>query len=193
MARGPRSHWFQHSLIVVETALAVVLLTCGGLLLQTFQHLRNTDLGIESERLLTFETPLFRYKDFDRRVAFVNAEVEKVRAIPGVIDAGVDQLIPFTNVANATFYLLEGQPKDSIAGSGGAHSQRDAATTSQRSVHGCAKADSSTPPTGSPTRPWRSSTSHLRSVIFRAARRSAGGSSSANWARKATGTPSSAS
>ena len=42
---GARSHWFQHSLIVVETALAVVLLTCGGLLLQTFQHLRNTDLG----------------------------------------------------------------------------------------------------------------------------------------------------
>ena len=85
---GARSHWFQHSLIVVETALAVVLLTCGGLLLQTFQHLRNTDLGIRSERLLTFETPLFRYKDFDRRVAFVNAELEKVRAIPGVINAG---------------------------------------------------------------------------------------------------------
>ena len=44
---GARSHWFQHSLIVVETALAVVLLTCGGLLLQTFQHLRNTDLGMQ--------------------------------------------------------------------------------------------------------------------------------------------------
>ena len=39
----------------------MVLLTSGGLLLQTFQHLRNTDLGIRSERLLTFETPLFRY------------------------------------------------------------------------------------------------------------------------------------
>src|SRR6266404_6170349 len=49
-AAGPRSHWFQHSLIVVETSLAVVLLTCGGLLLQTFQHLRNTDLGIRSQK-----------------------------------------------------------------------------------------------------------------------------------------------
>ena len=55
---GARSHWFQHSLIVVETALAVALLTCGGLLLQSFQHLWNTDLGIRTERLLTFETPL---------------------------------------------------------------------------------------------------------------------------------------
>ena len=39
---GARSHRFQHSLIVIETALAVVLLTSGGLLLQTFQHLRQT-------------------------------------------------------------------------------------------------------------------------------------------------------
>ncbi len=113
---GARSHWFQHSLIVVETALAVVLLTCGGLLLRTFEHLRNTDLGLRSERLLTFETPLFRYKDFDRRVAFLNAEVEKVRAIPGVIGAGSISVIPFTNQANATFYRLEGQSGADVSG-----------------------------------------------------------------------------
>jgi predicted permease len=111
---GARSHWFQHSLIVVETALAVVLLTCCGLLLQTFQHLRNTDVGFRSERLLTFETPLFRYKDFAPRVAFINAEVEAVRAIPGVINAGAISRIPFTDAADATFYWLEGQPRSSI-------------------------------------------------------------------------------
>jgi putative ABC transport system permease protein len=112
---GGRSHWLQHSLIVVETALAVALLTCGGLLLQTFQHLRSTDLGFNRERLLTFETPLFRYTDFERRVAFINAEVEKVRAIPGVISAGSINVIPFTNFTNATFYLVEGQSKDRAA------------------------------------------------------------------------------
>ena len=114
---GPRSHWFQHSLIVVETALAVVLLTCGGLLLQTFHHLRHNDIGMRSERLLTFETPVFRYaKDFDKRVGFINAEVEKVRAIPGVVSAASINLIPFTNFANATFYLLEGQSRSQIPG-----------------------------------------------------------------------------
>ncbi|MCC7009529.1 MAG: ABC transporter permease [Acidobacteria bacterium] len=113
-AIGPRSHWLRYSLIVVETALAVVLLTCGGLLLQTFQHLRQTDIGFQSERLLTFETPLFRYKDFDRRVAFVEAEVEKVRTIPGVVGAAAINLIPFTNFASATFYQLEGQPQHSV-------------------------------------------------------------------------------
>ena len=113
---GARNHWFQHALIIVETALAVVLLTCGGLLLQTFQHLQNLDLGIRRQKLLTFETPLFRYKDFDKRVAFINAEIEQVRAIPGVISAGSINLIPFTNFAHATFYRLAGQPTSSFSG-----------------------------------------------------------------------------
>ncbi len=112
---GVRSYLFQHSLIVVETALAVVLLTTGGLLLQTFQHLRQIDLGIRSGKLLTLETPLFRYEDFDRRVAFVNAELEKIRAIPGVMNAGAISRIPLTVTDQATFYLLEGQSRDSVA------------------------------------------------------------------------------
>ena len=106
---GPRRHWLQHSLVVAETSLAVVLLTCGALLLQTFQHLRNTDLGIRREKLLTFDTPLFRYKQFDRRVAFIDAQLDKVRAIPGVLNVGAINRIPFTNIADATFYRLEGQ------------------------------------------------------------------------------------
>jgi putative ABC transport system permease protein len=113
---GARSHWFQHSLIVIETALAVLLLTSGGVLLQTLQHLRNTDLGIRSDKLLTFETPLFRYKDFDRRVAFVSAELEKVRAIPGVVNAGAISRIPLTVTDQATFYLLAGQSRDVNSG-----------------------------------------------------------------------------
>jgi len=43
---GARRYWLQHSLVVIETALAVALLTSGGLLLQTFWHLRTTDLGV---------------------------------------------------------------------------------------------------------------------------------------------------
>ncbi len=115
-AAGARSHWLQHSLIVIETALAVALLTSAGLLLQTFQHLRNTDLGMQSQHLLTFETPMFRYKDLDQRVAFVNAELEQIRAIPGVLSAGASSTIPLkVHDANATFYLLDGQSMDSTS------------------------------------------------------------------------------
>jgi len=106
---GGRSYRFQHSLIVVETALAVVLLTTGGLLLQTFQHLRQLNLGIRSEQLLTFVTPLFRYRDFDRRVAFVGTELDTLRAIPGVVSAAAISRIPLTVNDQSTFYLLAGQ------------------------------------------------------------------------------------
>ena len=107
---GPQSHWFRHSLIVVETALAVALLTSGGLLLQTLQHLRSTDLGVRSEKLLTFETPLFRYRDFDSRVAYLNEVLEKICAIPGVVDAAATSQIPLKpNNVTATFYSFAGQ------------------------------------------------------------------------------------
>jgi predicted permease len=106
---GGRSSRVQHSLVVLETALAVVLLTAGGLLLQTFEHLRQLDLGIRGDRLLTFVTPLFRYREFDRRVAFVNAQLEKIRAIPGVVSADAISRIPLTVDDQATYYLLAGQ------------------------------------------------------------------------------------
>lgn len=109
-AGSTRTHWLQHSLIVIETALAVMLLTGAGLLLQTFQHLRHTDLGMRSEGLLTFETPLFRYADLDRRVAFVNAELDRLRALPGVVSAGATSQLPLrVKDANATFYRFPGQ------------------------------------------------------------------------------------
>jgi putative ABC transport system permease protein len=107
-----RSYRFQHSLIVVETALAVLLLTMGGLLLQTFHQLRGIDLGIRRENVLTFVTPLFRYRDFDRRVAFVNAELEKIRAIPGVTHAAAISRIPLAVTDQSTFYRLAGQSND---------------------------------------------------------------------------------
>jgi putative ABC transport system permease protein len=116
-AAGARSYWLQHSLIVIETALAVALLTSGGLLLETFQHLHNTDLGVRREKLLTFETPLFRYKEFDRRDAFLTAVLEKIRAIPGVINAGATSTLPLkVNDGNRTFYWIAGQPQESIRG-----------------------------------------------------------------------------
>jgi predicted permease len=45
-------------------------------------------------------------------VAFVNAELEKVRAIPGVTSAGAISRIPLTVTDNSRFYLLAGQTRD---------------------------------------------------------------------------------
>jgi predicted permease len=87
------------------------------MLLKAFQHLQNADLGMRSEQLLTLEIPLFRYGDFDRRVAFVNTSLEKIRAIPGVVNAGATSRLPLREKdTHATFYLLAGQARTSIAG-----------------------------------------------------------------------------
>jgi hypothetical protein len=49
-------------------------------------------------------------------VAFVNAELEKVRAIPGVVNAGAISRIPLTVTDQATFYLFAGQSRDADSG-----------------------------------------------------------------------------
>jgi putative ABC transport system permease protein len=114
---GPRSHWFQSALVVLETALAVALLTSGALLVRTLQHLHNTDFGIRTDRLLTFETPLFRYKEHERRIAFVNAQLEAIRSIPGVVSADTTSVFPLkVNDLMRTFYMLDGQSPDTVRG-----------------------------------------------------------------------------
>lgn len=106
---GAHGRRFQQALIVAQTAIAMTLLATGGLLLQTLQQLRQTDLGIRQERLLTFVTPLFRYADFDQRVAFVNSQLDRIRAVPGVERAAAISRIPLTVTDQSTFYRLEGQ------------------------------------------------------------------------------------
>ena len=106
---GARGRRVQHVLIVIQTAIAVMLLATGGLLLQTLQQLRQTDLGLRQDGLLTFVTPLFRYTDFDQRVAFVNSQLDRIRAVPGVERAGAISAIPLTITDQSTYYRLEGQ------------------------------------------------------------------------------------
>ena len=78
---GARSHWFQHSLIVIQTALAVVLLTTGGLLLQTFQHLRGRSWNPQ-RRPADLRDTAVPYPTFDQRVAFVNAHWRRFARFP---------------------------------------------------------------------------------------------------------------
>lgn len=111
-AATTRSHWFQHTLIVAETTLAVALMASGGILIETFQRLSSADLGFRADHVLTFETVLFRYGQLDRQVAFVDAILEKIRTIPGVVNAGASNELPLRSLdAVATFYWIEGQSR----------------------------------------------------------------------------------
>ncbi len=89
-ARAGSSHRrLQNVFVVAEVAMALVLLIGAGLLIQTFYHLRQIDLGFRAERMLTLQTPLprLRYREHAQRTAFFQQALERVRLIPGVTAA----------------------------------------------------------------------------------------------------------
>jgi putative ABC transport system permease protein len=108
---GARRQWFRDSLVLGETALAMVLLTSAGLMIQTLVRLQRTDLGMRTDDLLTLSTilPASRYDSFTKRETFFNAVLEKVRTIPGVVDAGYTSSLPLTSMGNTSGYRIEGE------------------------------------------------------------------------------------
>ncbi|MFI5211059.1 MAG: ABC transporter permease, partial [Gemmatimonadales bacterium] len=84
-------------LVVSQVALAFVLLVGAGLLLASFQRLRQVDLGVQPEGVLTFELnlPSARY-DSSARARFYEAFATQVAAVPGVRAAGGISKLPAT-------------------------------------------------------------------------------------------------
>ena len=74
------------TLLVAEIALTVILLVSAGLLFKSFVHLRTTDLGCLTDHVLTLEfgLPIKQYDKPEKIVAFHEALLQRVRALPGV-------------------------------------------------------------------------------------------------------------
>jgi putative ABC transport system permease protein len=89
----------RNSLIAGELALATILLTGSGLLLQSLWRLQNVRLGFQPQGLLTFEiTPQpSRYDTTAKRTALYRDLVERLRSLPGVSGAAVTTCAPFGN------------------------------------------------------------------------------------------------
>ncbi len=82
-------------LLAAEVTLTVVLLVGAGLLLKSYQRMRNTDLGIPTDNVLTLtmSLPEARY-DHDKPAAFFEQLLTRVRALPGVQAAGLVSRAP---------------------------------------------------------------------------------------------------
>jgi predicted permease len=83
-------------LLVLEVSLTVVLLVGAGLLLKSYERLRNTDLGVPEDNVLTMHLslPEARYKEPVEQVAFLERLIERVRSLPGVQAAGLVTAAP---------------------------------------------------------------------------------------------------
>jgi putative ABC transport system permease protein len=102
------------ALVVIEVALALVLLVGAGLLIQTFLRLRALDIGVNPENVLTLRTtlPRNRYGELPKRAAFYQQVLERVRALPGVVSAGYTTAVPLTWKGGTNGFSIEGrEPK----------------------------------------------------------------------------------
>ena len=108
---GARKTTTRDALIVLEVAMALVLLTGAGLMLKTMAKLRAIDVGFRSDHLLTLRTTLPRelYRDPARRAAFYDRVVDAVRNLPGVESVAYGSQLPFQSAGNTQGYRVEGR------------------------------------------------------------------------------------
>jgi putative ABC transport system permease protein len=102
----------QGAMIVVEVALAMVLLVGAGLLIKTFTHLRDQYASLRAESVLALRTqlPESRYKDPQRRFAFYEQVLERVTALPGVVSAAYTTSLPLDWKGGTNGITIEGRP-----------------------------------------------------------------------------------
>jgi predicted permease len=99
------ARWTRSALVVSELALAVILLAGAGLLLRSVALLQRVDPGFASDHLLTFTVTA-------RNVPpnFLDASLERIRAVPGVRDAAVISQLPVTGRGIGAWFNMFDRP-----------------------------------------------------------------------------------
>ena len=107
-----RQHRLRGALVVLEVALALVLLTGSGLLLKSFVNLRTVELGFNPERLLTMflKLPYIDYKEPAKRVSYFQQTLANLQQVPGVEAAGITFSLPLTGNGATDPVWIEGRP-----------------------------------------------------------------------------------
>jgi putative ABC transport system permease protein len=114
---GERKGRLRNGLVMAEVAVALVLLICAGLLIQSFARLGRVQPGLKTERLLTAQVQLpdAAYPKNENVIAFFEQLLPRIRALPGVESASVIVPLPLTgsnmvtSFDNADAPMPEGQ------------------------------------------------------------------------------------
>jgi putative ABC transport system permease protein len=98
-------------LVSVQLALAMVLLTAAGLLLESLARLRSVDTGFRGEDVLAvaLRLPPQRY-DAAAAAGLYRAALERLRALPGVAGAAVATSLPVSSNSGTTVVEVDGRP-----------------------------------------------------------------------------------
>ncbi len=108
-ARGRRA---RSAFVVVEVALALVLLVGAGLLVRSFVRVLGVDAGFDTDRTISMRVSLpgSRYADPPQRTQFFHRLFARIGAVPGVQSAGAVSFLPMVGLGAATRYDVVGQP-----------------------------------------------------------------------------------
>jgi putative ABC transport system permease protein len=100
-------------LVVLEVALAMVLLIAAGLLLRTFSYLRVIDPGFSGRNVLACHVivPYAQYRTGAQQAAFFAQVLERVRSLPGVRSAAAIDHLPVSGPGGGTWVHVEGKPE----------------------------------------------------------------------------------
>ena len=101
---------FRNALVVVEMALAVVLLVGAGLMLRSLWALQRVPLGFDPTSVLTMRIalPAASYESPEQVEVFFQQLLERVRQLPGVRTAGAARSLPLGSPIGDFGLMVEG-------------------------------------------------------------------------------------
>ncbi len=111
---GGRRRRLRSALVTIEVAAAIVLLIMSGLLIRALLRVQAVDPGFRTANVLSLETPLpiARYSATAKRAQFYDHVLTKVRALPGVDNAGYISFLPLAMRGGIWPVGVPGAPED---------------------------------------------------------------------------------
>jgi putative ABC transport system permease protein len=109
-----RARRLRDALAVAEVALAVVVVVGAALLVRSFVAMVRVDTGFTADRVAVVQ--VFAYERVNRtpaeRIAFFRETLDRMRRIPGVVEAGAVSAMPFmpANINAEAPIAIEGRP-----------------------------------------------------------------------------------
>jgi putative ABC transport system permease protein len=96
MSGGFRHGKLRDTVVVLEVGLSFTLLVAAGLLMRSFVALRDVKLGLQPDHILVARLPLpvDRYKTADQVAGFYRPLLQRLKALPGVVEATETSTLP---------------------------------------------------------------------------------------------------
>ncbi len=106
------------ALVIGEVAIALVLLAASGLLLRSFEKMRQVELGFRPDHTLTaaYSLPRNQYGTQAKVDEFNHELLQRLQQLPGVQSAGLTSLLPDAGYDSATTFVVDGYVAQKGAG-----------------------------------------------------------------------------